>query len=118
MSISRISGQVGEVIRYDIRHGLCSLYSQASIRHAAANMELRESKQTGPVEDVRLMRQIETTITTLQISKPPVVTMPRVAQQPRAANGRNVSGSMAASPFKSPTKYENVVIASLQIQRH
>jgi hypothetical protein len=37
-------------------------------------------------------------------------TMPRVAQQPRAAKGRNVSGSMAASSFKSPVKYENIVI--------
>jgi hypothetical protein len=36
--------------------------------------------------------------------------MPRVAQQPRATNGRNVSGSMAASPFKTPMKYEDVVI--------
>lgn len=38
-----------------------------------------------------------------------LITMPRVAQQPRATNGRNASGSMAASPFKSPMKYGEVV---------
>jgi hypothetical protein len=30
--------------------------------------------------------------------------MPRVAQNPRGNNGRVASGSLAASPFKSPVK--------------
>jgi hypothetical protein len=49
---------------------------------------------------------IQQTTTKSNIEAPiGIFTMPRVAQQPRASNGRNVSGSMAASPFKSPVKY-------------
>jgi len=73
-------------------------------------MEIRESKQTVHVGDRGTNgNKVEPTVTTIGISRAPYTIMPRVAQQPRAANGRNVSGSMTASPFKSPMKYEDVV---------
>lgn len=74
-------------------------------------MEYAKSKQTvtGQHVEDEDVRQRDDYNDNCDIHALHIIKMPRVAQQPRAANGRNVSGSMAASPFKSPMKYEEVV---------